>query len=51
MASLIVNNVLTSSVEITYNYLDTDEIFGYTVRGTYEIDISDINLQQNDTVL
>ena len=34
-----------------YNYLGTDELFGYDVRGTYEIDISDINLQQNDTVL
>jgi len=51
MAALIINNVLSSSVEISYEYLDTDEIFGYTVEGTYEVDISDINIQQNDTVL
>ena len=51
MASLIVNNVLSSSVEVSYDYLGTDELFGYEVKGTYEIDISDINLQQGDTVL
>jgi len=51
MASLIVNNVISSNTTISYKYLDTDEIFGYTVEGNYEVDISDINIQQNDTVL
>ena len=51
MAALIVNNVLSSSVQIEYSYLDSDELFGYEVVGTYEIDISDINLEQNDTTL
>lgn len=51
MASLIVYNVLSSSTEITYNYLETDELFGYTVVGNYQIDISDIHLEQNDTTL
>jgi hypothetical protein len=51
MASLIVNNVISSSVQITYEYLGTEELFGYTVRGNYVVNISDINIQQNDTVL
>tara|TARA_R110002020_G_scaffold172265_1_gene362529 strand:+ start:174 stop:1721 length:1548 start_codon:yes stop_codon:yes gene_type:complete len=51
MSALIVNNVLTSSVNITYDYFNTDELFGYTVQGTYQVNISDIEFQQNDTVL
>lgn len=51
MAALIVNNVLSSSLEVNYSYLETEEIFGYEVVGTYEIDLSDINFEQNDTVL
>jgi hypothetical protein len=51
MASLIVYNVLSSSTEITYNYVETDELFGYTVAGNYQIDISDIHLEQDDTTL
>lgn len=51
MASLIVNNVVSSSVEISYNYHNTDELFGYTVRGNYTIDVSDIRIQEGDTVL
>ena len=51
MAALIVNNVLSSAVRIQYKYLDTTELFGYSVEGTYEIDISDVNIQQGDTVL
>jgi len=51
MASLIVNNVLSSAVKISYEYFGTDELFGYRIAGTYEINISDINLQQNDTIL
>lgn len=51
MDSLIVNNVISSSVEISYEYLGTEELFGYNVRGNYEINISDINIKQGDTVL
>tara|TARA_Y100000361_G_scaffold154361_1_gene179996 strand:+ start:9531 stop:11084 length:1554 start_codon:yes stop_codon:yes gene_type:complete len=51
VASLIVNNVIESSVQVSYSYLDSDELFGYEVIGTYQIDISDINFEQNDTVL
>ena len=48
MASLIVNNVVSSSVEVSYNYFNSDELFGYTVRGNYTIDISDIKIQEGD---
>ena len=51
MASLIVNNVLSSSVEITYDYQGTIELFGYTVKGNYQVDISDLKFEQNDTTL
>lgn len=51
MASLIVTNVLTSSVQIEYSYLNTEELFGYKVVGSYQIDVSDINIEQEDTTL
>ncbi len=51
MAALIVNNVLSSSLQVSYNYAGTEELFGYNVEGTYVVDISDINLQEGDTVL
>ena len=51
MANLIITNVLSSSVQIQYSYLDTEELFGYKVIGTYEIDVSDINVEQNETGL
>lgn len=51
MSALIVNNVLSSSVQVTYKYLDTDELFGYDIEGTYEIDISDVRILQNETSL
>tara|TARA_R100001460_G_scaffold43761_1_gene80119 strand:- start:5069 stop:6616 length:1548 start_codon:yes stop_codon:yes gene_type:complete len=51
MSALIVNNVLSSSLEVNYNYLDTEELFGYQIQGSYVIDISDIEFQQDDTVL
>jgi len=51
MAALIANNVLSSSVRINYKYLDTSDLFGYEVEGSYEIDLSDINFEQNDTSL
>jgi hypothetical protein len=51
MAALLITNVISSSVEIQYNNLGTDELFGYTVEGSYEVDISDINFEKNDTVL
>tara|TARA_Y100000004_G_scaffold84668_1_gene95035 strand:+ start:5157 stop:6704 length:1548 start_codon:yes stop_codon:yes gene_type:complete len=51
MAALIITNVLSSSVDIQYNYLDTEELFSYGVKGTYQIDVSDINIVQNETSL
>ena len=50
-ANLIITNVLSSSVQIQYSYLDTEELFGYKVIGTYQIDVSDIHIEQNETSL
>ena len=51
MAALIINNVINASSQIQYNYLDTEEVFGYTITATYTIDVSDTNFQDGDTVL
>tara|TARA_R100000353_G_scaffold172313_1_gene137363 strand:- start:1491 stop:3035 length:1545 start_codon:yes stop_codon:yes gene_type:complete len=48
---LIVNNVVSSSLQVTYDYLETSELFGYSVAGTYIINVSDIQIEQGDTVL
>lgn len=49
--SLIINNVLRSSVNVNFEYLDSDEMFYYTVVGNYVIDISDLDLTNNKGVL
>ena len=51
MATLIANNVISSSTRINYKYLGTSDLFGYEVEGTYEIDLSDVNFEQNETSL
>ena len=51
MAAFIVNNVIDSSSQITYNYLESEELFGYTIEANYTIDLSDTNFQEGDTVL
>ena len=51
MAALIINNITSSSSQIQYNYLDTEEVFGYTITATYGVDVSDTNFQDGDTVL
>ena len=48
---LIANNVVSSSLQVTYDYLETSEVFGYSVVGTYVINVSDIQIEQGDTVL
>ena len=49
--SLIVNNVVSSSVKIEYSYLDSDELFGFIVEASYEIDISDVQFDAGGGVL
>jgi hypothetical protein len=49
--SLIINNVTNGSLKINFDYLDSDELFGYTVIGNYTIDISDLSFTDNQGVL
>lgn len=49
--SLIINKVSNSSVQINYNYLESDEVFGYEVSATYKVDFSDISYTNNDNIL
>jgi len=49
--SLIVNNVVSSSVKIEYSYLDSDELFGFIVEALYEINISDVQFDAGGGVL
>ena len=48
---LIVNNISSSSIQINYNYLDTNEVFGYTVVASYTLDFSDISFENGNGVL
>jgi hypothetical protein len=48
---LIVNNISSSSIQINYNYLDTNEVFGYTVVASYTLDFSDISFENDNGVL
>lgn len=49
--SLIINKVSSASVQITYNYLEADEVFGYEVAATYKIDFSDISYTNDQNIL
>lgn len=49
--SLIINKVSSASVQITYNYLESDEVFGYEVAATYKIDFADISYTNEQNVL
>ena len=49
--ALIINNIIDSSSQINYNYVDTDELFGYEIVANYVIDISDTAFEVGDTVL
>jgi hypothetical protein len=49
--SLIINKVASSSVQINYNYLESDLIFGYEAVATYKIDFADITYTNESNVL
>lgn len=49
--SLLVSNVISSNSQISYSYLESQEIFGYLVVFNYTIKIEDINFDNNDGVL
>ena len=51
MASLIANNIISSSSEISYNYNETEEIFGYTISATYNLNVADIAFENGDGFL
>ena len=51
MASIIANNVITSSSEISYNYNETEEIFGYNIAATYVINVADVAFENGDGFL
>ena len=49
--SLIVNNVINSSSQISYSYLGGEEIFGYLINLNYTIKTEDISFDNDDGVL
>ena len=51
MASIIANNILNSSSEISYNYNETEEIFGYTISANYNLNVADIAFENGDGFL
>jgi|14BtaG_2_1085337.scaffolds.fasta_scaffold00033_58 hypothetical protein len=46
--SLIVNNVLRGSLNVNFEYFDSDEAFFYNVVGTYTVDVSDISFANGE---
>ena len=51
MASIIANNIIDSSSSISYNYNETEEVFGYTISATYNLNVSDIAFENGDGFL
>lgn len=51
MASIIANNIINSSSDISYNYNETEEIFGYTISATYNLNVSDVAFENGDGFL
>lgn len=49
--SLLVNNVINSSSQISYSYLESEEIFGYVVALNYSLKVEDVLFDNNDGVL
>jgi hypothetical protein len=49
--SLLVNNVINSSSQISYSYLESQEVFGYLVVFNYTLKVEDIQFDNNDGVL
>ena len=48
---LLVNNVIDSNSEISYSYLESDEVFGYLVTLNYTLKVEDVLFDNNDGVL
>ena len=51
MASILANNIITSSSEISFSYNDTEEVFGYDVKANYTLDLSDVAFEDGDGFL
>lgn len=49
--SLIINKISSSSIQITYDYLDSDLLFGYNVAANYTVDFADITFINETGVL
>jgi len=49
--SLLANTVTASTIKINYNYLETENLFGYDVVADYTIDVSDVSFTNNEGVL
>jgi hypothetical protein len=49
--SLIINKVSASSIQITYEYFESDLLFGYNVAANYTVDLTDISFTNSSGVL
>ncbi|MDB4314553.1 hypothetical protein N9955_00840 [bacterium] len=49
--SLIINKVKSASVQVNYNYLESDYLFGYTLSASYVIDFTDVTFTNDQGVL
>jgi hypothetical protein len=51
MASILANNIIASSSEISFSYNETEEVFGYEVTATYTLDLADVAFENGDGFL
>jgi hypothetical protein len=51
MASIIANNIISSSSNISYQYNETEELFGYVISATYNLNVADIAFENGDGFL
>ncbi len=49
--SLIINKITSASTEISYNYLDSNNLFGYDVTANYTVDIADVVFNNGNGIL
>ena len=49
--SLLINNITKSSLSLSFQYIDTEEVFGFVKTASYTINVSDISFTEGGSLL
>lgn len=44
--SLLINNITSSSLSLSFQYIDTEEVFGFVKAASYKVNVSDISFEE-----